>query len=675
MRRKSSLYYSWWWLASSMLGIATTTAFVVSSSPPSSCARMSSSRTFITTNTLIETVDTSAQYTPEQLKQALQNLLDDSDNPAADGAHLYVAPDEILSKLQEITATVCLDYNNYQQLPTSPSLQHLEEAAKVFAQTHGPLLSLQQVIQQQAPTMALAAEFKRASPSKGRMAPENTSAAEQGMRYAHAGANILSVLTEPRWFQGSLQDLTDIRLATNDIQNIGKDNRQRPAILRKDFVINEYMIAQAAAAGGDTVLLIVAVLPLHLLQRLMHYARDTFQMEPLVEVHTTDELKVALQAGARVIGVNNRNLHTFQMDLQTSERMAAFLQKEGIVYQHGSPYNQQVCLCALSGMSNAMDVHRYRQVGIGMCLIGESLMRASDPVAAIQNLCLHPEDWEAQTNVSSGSIAAYTAGTQIVKVCGITNSHDALKACQSGANLIGIIFAEKSPRKVTSMEQAKEIVQTVRQFGERSSRLEFPATTATFSNPLLHLTQQARILAQTATPQRPAVVGVFQNQSSEYIRSVCEQAGLDVIQLHGSEGMAAANRDLYNGVPVLRVVDIPSSSETHDNSDSPIQTLLQSLTNDPMAILLDTAVPGQQGGTGKTFDWQLALELQNQGLPVLVAGGLTPDNVADCVASTRPFGVDVSSGVEASKGIKDHVAVEQFLQQSRQAARDANRGF
>lgn len=639
------------------------------------------------TNTIIETVDTSAQYTTDQLKQALQDVLHDSSNPTLDGAHLYVSPE--LSKLQEITATVCLDYQQYQQLPTSPSLLQLEQAAQAFCQTHGPLLPLHNVIQQQAPAMALAAEFKRASPSKGRMAPENTSAAEQGLRYAQAGAQVLSVLTEPRWFEGSLQDLTDIRLATNrekdDVES--SNSYARPAILRKDFVMNEYMIAQAAAAGADTVLLIVAVLPLHLLKRLLEYARTTFQMEPLVEVHTTHELQVALKAGARVIGVNNRNLHTFQMDLQTSERMAQFLQQEGIVYQHGctEQQQQQVCLCALSGMSNAMDVDRYRQVGIGMCLIGESLMRASDPVAAIQNLCLHPKDWEAQTTMSSGSIAAYTAGTQIVKVCGITNPQDALKACQSGANLIGIIFAEKSPRKVTSTEQAIDIVQTVRQFGERSSRLEFSVTGATstlMSNPLLHLTQQARILAQTATPQRPAVVGVFQNQSPEYIRQVCEQVGLDVIQLHGSEGMAAAQRDLYGGIPVLRVVDIvsPSGGDTSDSNrekdkNSPIEALLQSLTNDPMAILLDTAVPGQQGGTGQTFDWQIAVQLQNEGLPVLVAGGLTPHNVADCVTGIRPFGVDVSSGVELSKGVKDHGAVEQFVQQARQAARDANRGF
>lgn len=303
-------------------------------------------------------------------------------------------------------------------------------------------------------------------------------------------------------------------------------------------------------------------------------------------------------------------------------------------------------------------------------------MRASDPVAAIQNLCLHPKDWEAQTTTSSGSIAAYTAGTQIVKVCGITNPQDALKACQSGANLIGIIFAEKSPRKVTDMEQARDIVQTVRRFGERSSRLKFLTAPTTLSNPLLHLTQQARILAQTATSQRPAVVGVFQNQSPEYIRQVCDQVGLDVIQLHGSEGMAAANRDLYGGIPVVRVVDIQNDKkEENDNNNSPIETLLQSLTNDPMAILLDTAVPGQQGGTGQTFDWQIALKLQNKGLPVLVAGGLTPNNVADCVTDIRPFGVDVSSGVEQSKGVKDHIAVEQFVQEARQAARDASRGF
>ena len=633
------------------------------------------------TTSIIETVDTSTQYTPEQLQQALQDLLNDSSDPTRDGAHLHVAEDQQLSKLQEITATVCLDYRNYLQSPTSPSLEQLEQAADAFCQTHGPLLSLQNVIQQQAPAMALAAEFKRASPSKGRMAPEHTSAAEQGMRYAQAGAQVLSVLTEPRWFQGSLQDLTDIRLATNlrkEDTIISQNDYTRPAILRKDFVMSEYMIAQAAAAGADTVLLIVAVLPLHLLQRLLQYARTTFQMEPLVEVHTTHELQVALQAGARVIGVNNRNLHTFQMDLQTSERMAEFLQHEGIVYQHGSTTfeQQQVSLCALSGMSNAMDVHRYRQVGIGMCLIGESLMRASDPVAAIQNLCLHPKDWEAQTTTSSGSIAAYTAGTQIVKVCGITNPQDALNACQSGANLIGIIFAEKSPRKVTDMEQARDIVQTVRLFGERSSRLKFLTAPTTLSNPLLHLTQQARILAQTATSQRPAVVGVFQNQSPEYIRQVCDQVGLDVIQLHGSEGMAAANRDLYGGIPVVRVVDIQNDKkEENDNNNYSIETLLQSLTNDPMAILLDTAVPGQQGGTGQTFDWQIALKLQNKGLPVLVAGGLTPNNVADCVTDIRPFGVDVSSGVEQSKGVKDHSAVEQFVQEARQAARDANRGF
>ena len=122
----------------------------------------------------------------------------------------------------------------------------------------------------------------------------------------------------------------------------------------------------AAAYGADTVLLIVAVLPQHVLQRLITYCRS-IGMEPLVEVHADEELDVALQAGAKVIGINNRNLHTFKLDLSTTDHIASLMDDNKKEYRHGHPDANYV-LSSLSGMSTAMDVHRYRGIGVGMCL-------------------------------------------------------------------------------------------------------------------------------------------------------------------------------------------------------------------------------------------------------------------------------------------------------------------
>jgi anthranilate synthase/indole-3-glycerol phosphate synthase/phosphoribosylanthranilate isomerase len=330
-----------------------------------------------------------------------------------------------LSMLQRITAQRILDY---QQVSGSSrhDMSKLHEEMKSFEERLGPRLNLLQVIQSQSPNMALAAEFKRASPSKGNIAVD-LDAGEQAVRYTTAGACIISVLTEHHWFQGSLSDLTKAREETQRIATAIVENKKmmtRPAILRKDFIINTYMILEAAAAGADTVLLIVAVTPSNLLRELIRFSRS-IGMEPLVEVHTEEELDVALTAGAKVIGVNNRNLHTFQLDLSTTVRTAEYLRKRGLLYNHNelttsagmTTNNNYYSLCALSGMSSAEDVQRYREIGVGMCLIGESLMRASDPTAAIASLCLNPSDYQSRVSNgdSSSCSAAYIGGTKIVK--------------------------------------------------------------------------------------------------------------------------------------------------------------------------------------------------------------------------------------------------------------------
>ena len=131
-------------------------------------------------------------------------------------------------------------------------------------------------------------------------------------------------------------------------------------------------------------------------------------------------------------------------------------------------------------------------------------------------------------------------------------------------------------------------------------------------------------------------------------------------------------------VPAIRVVDIETNADgTGKASSDAVETLLSSLTTDPFAILLDTSIKGSKegGGTGVTFDWSLAEKLQNNGLPVIIAGGLKPSNVKDAVTSARPWGIDVSSGVEECPGKKDHESVVSFVQGAREAAVEASKGF
>jgi indole-3-glycerol phosphate synthase/phosphoribosylanthranilate isomerase len=651
-------------------------------------------------------------YTDEQLHAALDGLLVGSTNPDFDGRHLYGYgdPNHQLSKLQSITATRILDYDRYLSDPTTPTETMLQQQYTDFCSQHGTVLNLRTVITNKAPTMALAAEFKRASPSKGNIAPSATfHAGEQGQKYASAGADIISVLTEPRYFLGSLHDMNQIRLQTSRkiLTDDGKFMIDRPAILRKEFTTNTYQILEGLAYGADTILLIVAVLPQHLLKELIEYARS-MNMEPLVEVHTDIELEVAIMAGAKVIGVNNRNLHTFQMDLQTTENMAARLLQSSssttaidsgtVILDHTSvdvANSAKYTLCSLSGMSNAFDVNRYRQINVGMCLIGESLMRATDPKAAITGLCLNPQDWgnrssTSTTNTRQSKIdgtrtaatgGAYTRGTKIVKICGITNPTDALVACQAGANLIGVIFVPNSKRCISSPEQGRAVVDTVRAFGERTQQEDLVKTISMNEqpDPLTQMIYNAQVLEDVAR-RRPLVVGVFQNQPPTYIAEMVKKCGLDLVQLHGTEGMEAATPSLCGGVPAIRVVDIETDPTTGKASSTAVPDILAALTKDPFAILLDTSIRGAKagGGTGVAFDWTIAEQIQNAGLPVLIAGGLSPDNIQEAVMSTRPWGVDVSSGVEVAAdtpGMKDHDKVRSFVSGAKMAAIEASKGF
>ncbi len=213
--------------------------------------------------------------------------------------------------------------------------------------------------------MAVIAEVKRASPSKGDIAP-GMDAVAQALKYAHGTAAGISVLTEPTWFKGTLDDLAGVRAA---VEALGKD---RPALLRKDFVFDEYQVLEGRLHGADSVLLIVAALDDRALADLIATSR-AYGMEPLVEVNNAEEMERALAAGATVIGINNRDLRSFHVDLGTTDRLAGMVSGD-------------VLLAALSGISTRQDVERFQAAGAAAVLVGESLMVAADPAAKIAEL-------------------------------------------------------------------------------------------------------------------------------------------------------------------------------------------------------------------------------------------------------------------------------------------------
>jgi anthranilate synthase/indole-3-glycerol phosphate synthase/phosphoribosylanthranilate isomerase len=246
--------------------------------------------------------------------------------------------------------------------------------------------------------MAVIAEVKRASPSKGDIAP-GLDAVEQAMKYANGGAAGISVLTEPRWFKGSLDDLAGVRAA---VEGLGAG---RPALLRKDFIVDEYQVLEARVAGADSVLLIVASLDDAKLTELMALSRE-LGMEPLVEVNNAAEMERALASGATVIGINNRDLRSFEVDLGTTDRLAGMV-------------SGGVLLCALSGISTREDVERFQAAGAGAVLVGESLMVAADPGAKIAELRGGIHDSRFTIHHSAGALGGETAPQRAAATGGV----------------------------------------------------------------------------------------------------------------------------------------------------------------------------------------------------------------------------------------------------------------
>ncbi len=199
-----------------------------------------------------------------------------------------------------------------------------------------------------------------------------------------------------------------------------------------------------------------------------------------------------------------------------------------------------------------------------------------------------------------------------VKICGITNPEDALFAVEKGADAIGFIFAEQSPRKV-DVETAVNIAKDI--------------------------------------PSKVNRVGVFVEQEIDFVNRIVKDVGLNYVQLHGDEDME------YCGEIDSKIIKAFRIKDTAD---------VEKMANFTVDIfLLDTFVEDKLGGTGRTFDWNLAVEAKRYGIPIILSGGLNPNNVAEAIKKVQPFGVDVSSGVEKRPGKKDHEKIVEFMEKVR----------
>jgi len=446
------------------------------------------------------------------------------------------------------------------------------------------------------------------------------------------------------------------------------------------FIIDTYQIYEARVYGADTVLIIVAAFKqsphestahstdspttpsydVDNIKQLMECSRS-IGMEPLVEVNSLEELRIAVTIGAKVIGINNRNLHTFQVDIRTTGNILAEYQSiYGSSLSH-SQQNRDVIIVALSGINVRADVCYLETVGVDAILVGESLMKSADPALKIRQL-----RGEEEENVTG--VCKKTMHKPYVKICGIKDPETAIATAEAGADFLGLVFAQKSTRLLT-VDDAKLIVASLHEWSKRrksnDDHQNLKLSTSGLFPPKNEDDKELgrwfcdganAIEATLKSLGRPLIVGVFADDDASYVNRLVTEVGLDIVQLSGLENASTA---ALIEAPTWKAIHVPAIVHSDTERQSVIQDI-HPFVGLAMAILLDTKDASARGGTGRSFDWSIAKSLSDNVLPIILAGGLNPENISEAVATVQPFIVDVSSGVE-SGGKKDLNKIRNFI--------------
>ena len=429
-------------------------------------------------------------------------------------------------------------------------------------------------------------EVKKASPSKGIIA-EHFPYLDIAKEYEVAGAAAISVLTEPDFFKGDKKYLQEIASTV------------KIPVLRKDFIIDEYQIYQAKVWGASAILLICACLDVPTLTKFRELA-DSLGLSSLVEAHDEHEVQMAIDCGARIIGVNNRNLKDFTVDVQNSVRLRNLVQDD-------------VIFVSESGLETPEDIQVLRDNNIGVALMGETFMRSPNKVEKLAYLY------------------GPTYYTPKVKMCGISNVETIPAIIDAKPDYMGLVFAP-SKRQVT-VEQAKTLVEELhKQYAVRY-------------NSEAEQTEPVTIL-DTASSETIKTVGVFVNETVENLLKIAEEVKLDVIQLHGDEDESFIQiLKEQSNVEVWKAVQVRSAADAEKWIDSSADILL-----------FDAYHKDERGGTGEVFDWSSLDEFER---PFMLAGGIDSTNVARAIRTVRPYGIDISSGIETNS-VKDNEKMKAF---------------
>jgi indole-3-glycerol phosphate synthase len=276
-----------------------------------------------------------------------------------------------MNRINFLSEMVARKQRNVARLRTNPNVDALRTRA-VEIRKNAASHRLCEALNATSPALKIIAEFKRSSPSVG-VIRDDLSPVDVAHLYERGGACAISVLTDEEFFGGSIDDLSAVRSSTN------------LPVLRKDFIVDPIQIYEAASAGADAILLIVAALDEHSLRKMHNVAEDELGLDALFEVHTSDELRRAVAGGAKIIGVNNRDLDTFEVSLSASERLIAQAPSD-------------VVMISESGLREPEELRHLRALGFHGFLIGEALMRAENPETALRDLIAQVD--ERQPTVS-----------------------------------------------------------------------------------------------------------------------------------------------------------------------------------------------------------------------------------------------------------------------------------
>lgn len=406
------------------------------------------------------------------------------------------------------------------------------------------------------------AEIKFASPSEGKIASPSklTSITKIYDKYASA----ISVLTEEKFFQGSPEYLGKVRSLTD------------LPILQKDFILDEYQVYEARRNGADAVLLISSLFSGKQIDKFLKISKS-LGMDCLVEMHTEEDLKKVLKTKAEILGINNRNLDALKTDISTTQKLLKKIPKYIL---------KKLIVVSESGFSKREDVESVH--GVNAFLIGTELMRSERIQQKLKEL----------------------AGLPLVKICGITRKSDALAAAEYGADIIGFVFYEQSPRYIAP-EKAKQIID--------------------------------------ALPGSVQTAGIFVNYDLAKIKELSIKLKLDYLQLYGQD----EHLTFFSFFPgAIKAIQVSSEKDISNIDSYPFEF-----------VLLDANARGKYGGTGKTFDWKLAKKASKKtDAKVFLAGGLNAKNVKQAIMQVRPYAVDASSKLEKELGIKDHRKIKEFIE-------------